>query len=219
MTNYATLFGFGLFDTSDPKYKGYLDRFAALIKKKKIDVAILCGGHTNLNFPDKSEAGTMADYLRTVLREGVKIVIEDRSRTTPEHFQFTKELIDFSPQNKVFIVSDSTRFFKVYWMMLHYWFGLSKEQVLAEWLNVAKQLYSNPKKKAIDIELRDMRRFLAYKNAKIVIDSLHKGYKEALHQLISEVFEIEGLYDSKVMDLFLEQAKAKEDARAKYGLK
>ncbi|MCL5239311.1 MAG: hypothetical protein M1286_02480 [Candidatus Marsarchaeota archaeon] len=44
MTNYATLFGFGLFAASNQKYKGYLDRFAVLVKKKKIDVAILCGG-------------------------------------------------------------------------------------------------------------------------------------------------------------------------------
>ncbi len=204
---------------SNPKYKGYLDRFAMLVKKKRIDVAILCGGYTNLKQPEKSEAGTMADYLKPLLGEGVRIVIEDRSRTTPEHFQFAKGLIDFSPENKIFIVSDSIRFFKIYWMALHYWFGLNKDEILAEWLKVAKQLYSNPKKKAIDIELKDMKRFLAYKNVKIVVDKLHKGYKEAIHQLVSEVFEIEGLYDPKVMDMSLEQTRVKEEARAKFGLR
>ncbi|MCL5239310.1 MAG: hypothetical protein M1286_02475 [Candidatus Marsarchaeota archaeon] len=42
----------------------------------------------------------MADYLRPLLGNSVKVVVEDRSRTTPEHFQLTKELIDFSLQNK-----------------------------------------------------------------------------------------------------------------------
>jgi len=57
MTNYATLFGFGLFDPSMVKYRGYLERFAAFTKKKKIDVIVLCGGHTNLKFPDKIRIG------------------------------------------------------------------------------------------------------------------------------------------------------------------
>jgi len=220
MTNYATLFGFGLFDPSNLGYRRYLDRFAAFAKKKKIDTVVLCGGHTNLKFPEKSEAVTMAEYLRPLLGSKVQIMIEDRSRTTGENIQFAKNYIDLSPNNRIFVVTDSVRFFKVYWMVLHYWFGLSKEDISSEWLKIVKMIYADPNKKAIDIVVRDLKKYLKFRNVTITIDTLeHKRYKDSVHQLISEVIEIEALYDQSLMNDFLELAKAKEEARAKFNLK
>jgi dihydrodipicolinate synthase/N-acetylneuraminate lyase len=219
MTKYAILLGFGLFEESNQKYKAYLDRFVKFVKKNKIDVVVLCGGHTNLKSPEKSEAGTMADYLTKFLDSNVKIVLEDRSLTTEQNIKFAKEHMNLDPKNKIFIVSDSVRFFKIYWLMLYHWFGLSKDEINAEWLKIAKEAYNNPKKKAINIELKDMKRLLAYKNVRITIDGLHKDYKNAVQVILSEVFEIEGLYDQNVNNRYLEQTKAKEEARAKFGLK
>lgn len=219
MTNYAVLLGFGLFDQSNEKYKAYLDRLAKFVQKKKIEVVVLCGGHSNLKFPERSEAGTMADYLRPILPENVKVELEDRSLTTDQNIKFAKEHISLDSKNKIFLVSDSVRFFKNYWLMLHYWFGLSREEISAEWFRIGKEAYSNPKKKSINLELKDMKRRLTYKNARIIIDPLHKDFKNAVHVIISEVFDIEGLYDQNIYDRYLEQAKEKEKARAEFGLK
>lgn len=219
MTNYAILLGFGLFDPSNSKYKAYLDRFTRLVQKKKIDVAVLCGGHTNLKFPDKSEAGTIAEYLKKILPANVRIELEEKSLTSEQNIQFAKQHIDFSPQNKIFLVSDSVRFFKYYWMALYHWFGLSREEVYAEWFKIAKKIYENPKRKSINIELKDLKKFLQYKNVQIIIDSKeHKDFNSAVQVIVSEVVEIDGLYSKTANDLYLEQTKAKEEARAKFGL-
>ncbi|MFP3278073.1 MAG: YdcF family protein [Candidatus Micrarchaeota archaeon] len=219
MTNYATLFGFGLFDPSMKKYRGYLDRFLAFTKKKKIDVVVLCGGHTNLKFPEKSEAGTMAEYLKPLLGDNVQVKIEDRSRTTGENILFAKDYIDLSPNNKIFVVTDSVRFFKVYWMVLHYWFGLSKEEISSEWLKIVKKIYNNPKRKHIALQLNDIKNNLAFRNVTIVIDTReHRTYKDAVHQLFSGIIEVEALYNQSIMNDFMEISKVKEEARAKFGL-
>ncbi|MDE1855207.1 MAG: YdcF family protein [Candidatus Micrarchaeota archaeon] len=190
-----------------------------MVKKKKVDVVVLCGGLTNIKFPEKSEAGTMSDYLKPLLGEHVKIILEEKSRTTPENIQFSKEFIDLSSENKIFVTTDSVRYFKVYWEVLHYWFGLSKEEISADWLNATKQIYSNPKKKEIDIQIKDLKKYLVYKNVKIVIDNFHKSYKNAVQQLAASAIEIEGLYDQKVMENLLEQMRVKEEGRAKFGWK
>lgn len=177
MTRYATIFGFGLFDESNLKYKKYLDRFITFVDKKKIDTVILCGGHSNLKMPEKSEAGTMADYLKKSLNPKVKMIIEDQSLDAEQHFISSKNYIDLGSGNSVFIVSDSVRFLKYYWMFMKHWFGLSKDEISAEWLKIATEAYQNPKKKAINLEIKDMKRLLKYKNVKIVIDPLHKNLK------------------------------------------
>lgn len=220
MVNYAVLLGFGLFDQSNSKYKAYVDRFSKLVDKKKIDVVVLCGGHTDLKMPEKSEAGTIAEYLKPLVGANVKLSLEEESLNSTQSISLAKKHIDLSPANKVFLVSDSVRFFKYFWVILHEWFGLNKEEIMTQWFEILKQAYENPKKKSINIELKDMKRLLKYKNVKIVIDNLHKNYKnDALHVILTEVFEIESLYNPSVRDKFLELTKKKEEARAKFGLK
>jgi dihydrodipicolinate synthase/N-acetylneuraminate lyase len=218
MAKYATLFGFGLFSRDNPGYRAYLDRFAKLVSRKKIDVVVLCGGHTNLSFPEKSEAGTMAEYLRPLLGANVRLEVEDRSSTTEENIRFARDHLDLGPGNEVFVVSDSVRFFKAFWIVLHHWFGLGKGDIASLWFGIAKEVYENPRKKSIDIEPRDVKRLLRYRNVRFVMDGLHKDYKSAFHQIISEVVEVESLYDPKIRDGFIEMTREKELARKRLGL-
>lgn len=53
--------------------KAYLDRFADFVRKNKVDVAVLCGSHTNLKHKEKSETGTMAEYLRKHIGNNVRV--------------------------------------------------------------------------------------------------------------------------------------------------
>ncbi len=208
LTRYATLFGFGLFDESKKDYKEYLDRFADFVKKNRIDHVILCGGHTDVAHPNKSEAGTMAEYLRPHLGTAT-IHIEDQSITAEQNISFAKKFLDFSDGNHVFLVSDSARFFKNYWIALDRWYGLSKEQIIGMWFDMVKDIYANPKKTEKAIELKDLRHRLKYRNMTVVIDKLHRNYLGAMHTSISEIYEIEGLYDKKVYDLFMQMTRRK----------
>jgi hypothetical protein len=209
ITKYAILFGFGLFDESNSKYKDYLDRFVKFVKKKEIDEIVLCGGHTDITQPDKSEAKTMADYITQHLESKVKIHIEDMSITTEQNITFAKNFIDLDNKNKIFVISDGVRFFKIMWILLDRWFGLSKEGIIDNWFNIVQQIYSNPKKKDTTMELKDIKPFLKYENVKIIVDNHHKDYRNSMHTIISEPLEIEGLYDQKVYEKLMYIAKRK----------
>lgn len=209
MTSYATLFGFGLFDISNRKYRAYLDRFVKFVNKNKIDVVVLCGGHTNVKRPKESEAGTMARYLRPRLKKKVKICIESDSLTTEQNIRFSKRFIDFSEGNKIFVVSDSVRFFKIFWMVLHHWYRLSKSEIIGEWFLILKQAYENPTKKSAIIRTNEIKKMLRYRNFEIVVDRQHSDYKNGLHTIISELFEIEGLYDRRTYKMFMEMTRKK----------
>ena len=204
MTNYAVLFGFGLFDESNPRYKAYVDRFAKFVNKEGIDEIVLCGGHTNRDMPEKSEAGTIAEYLRPLIGANVKVHVEDQSFTTEQNIKFAKQYINLDGSNRIIIISDSVRFFKVFWIMLDHWFNLSKEEIIQNWFDIVKRIYENPKKKGTTIELKDIKRLLGYKNVRIIIDKHHRDYKSGMHTIISEPFEIEALYNQMVYDKFME---------------
>ncbi len=209
MTRYATLFGFGLFDPTNKKYKGYLDRFVLFVKRKKIDEIILCGGHTNVAEPNKSEAGTIADYIRPQIPRSVKIHLEDKSITTEQNLKFAKDFINLDPENEIFVITEGVRFFKVTWILLDKWFGLNREQITEYWQKMFLQVYGNPNQKETTMKLNNLKKFLKYKNVRIIVDNFHKDYKNGFHTIISQTFEIDGLYNQKVYEEFMRMTKKK----------
>ncbi len=217
---YAVLPGYGLFDESNKDYKAYLDRFAAFCRRKKIDVAVLCGGHTNVKLPEKSEAGTMADYLRPLVPGSTRLELEEHSTNSIENIRNARNYVDLAEGNAVFFISDSVRFVKHYFTILSLWFGLSKKEVLLQLADIVEKTYENPRKKSINIEARDMNRLLAYKNVKVVIDKLHRNYAhDGLHVIVTEAIEIDALYDPEIENAIRRYNRTKEEARAKFGLK
>ncbi|MCW6160366.1 MAG: YdcF family protein [Candidatus Micrarchaeales archaeon] len=204
MTKYALLFGFGLFDQSNPKYKAYVDRFAKLVNKKRIEEVVLCGGHTDKNMLEKSEAGTIAEYLKPLIGANVKVHIEDQSLTTEQNIKFAKQFVNLDGANRIIIVSDAVRFFKIFWIVLDRWFNVNREEVVQTWYAIIQKVYDSPKKKGTAIELKDIKRLLEYKNVKVVIDNYHKDYKNGMHTIISEPFEIEALYNQQIYDKFMD---------------
>ena len=213
MRRYAVLNGFGLFDESKMEYKKYLDRFVKFIDKNRIDEVVLCGGRTNPAMPDKSEAGTMAEYLAPKIGNNVKIDIEDASITTTQNLRLAKRFIDLSPENTIFVVADAVRFAKVMWIILSDWFALDRRQAIDYWIDFADKVYLSPNHKGNPLRLKDIGKGLRYKNVRVVVDRLHKKYNEAFHTLLTEPLEIEALYDKEI------EAKYDGFSMRKFGLK
>lgn len=181
---------------------------------------MLCGGHTSLKFPEKSEAGTMAEYLRPLIPSATRLELDEQSTNSIENIRNAKDYVDLSEGNQVFFVSDSVRFIKHYFIILNAWFGLGKKEVLLQLAGILEKAYENPKKKSINIEVKDMNRLLAYKNAKVVIDRLHRNYAhDGLHVIVTEPIEIDALYDTEIENAVRAYNKTKEEGRAKFGLK
>lgn len=191
--------GFGIFDESKKEYKEYLDRFVEFVKKKKINEVVLCGGRSDVNMPEKSEAESIAEYIGPRINE-VKINLETESLTTEQNIKNAKAFIDFDLKNRIFLISDSVRFFRNMWFVLHYWYGLDRKQITLFWFELDMKIYNNPKKKETALRLKDIKPLLKYNNTKIIVDKLHRNYKESVHVILGEVFDIESLYDKDAYD-------------------
>lgn len=130
---------YALFQNQE-NYKKYLDKVLNIIDLENPDKIIVCGGFTNKNFPEISEAKSATDYLLTKnssLKD--KIILEERSITTPQNIKFAIE--EISKLNKkvdsVIFVCDSIRLVKVYCigsllMSEPLGFRADKEQILLE---------------------------------------------------------------------------------------
>ena len=88
--------GCGLFDESNKGCKAHLGRFAIFCKRKKIGAAAPCGGHTSLNFPEKPEAGTAAEYLKPLVPGSTRFELEEQSANSTENARNAKNCIYLS---------------------------------------------------------------------------------------------------------------------------
>ncbi|MCL5794745.1 MAG: YdcF family protein [Patescibacteria group bacterium] len=94
-----------------------MDFVANIVRKLKHDyLIILTGGFTNPGrFPNISEAGMMADELLRRSIPADKIILEERSLTTSQNIEFSRDIINglLEQSLRVFVVCDSIRSFKV----------------------------------------------------------------------------------------------------------
>lgn len=108
----VVVLGYGCYLTKE--IKEYLGLVVGFLKDRKVAAIITTGGHTNPNLPEVSEAGIIADYLKSS-GVTVPIFLEEDSKTTNENLRGAKkilheyELVD----NKIIIFCDSVRALKV----------------------------------------------------------------------------------------------------------
>lgn len=112
--NIAIVLGYGLFEESNQEYKDYLDWIAKTVTDKKIEKLIICGGFTNPLHKDLSEAQSMGNYIKNLLPPDIKIVLEEKSITTPQNLEFAKE--EIATEDSVLIFCDLARLAKVIWL-------------------------------------------------------------------------------------------------------
>ena len=132
---YVVALGYGLFDRSGIRYKKYLDRVVNSANKNKADILVLCGGHTNPKQISKSEARSMSDYIKPLLKGETKILLEEKSLSTAQNIEFAGKFVNVRKGNSVIVFCDNVRLPKVMWLILHYWFKLNKEQIEQYFLN------------------------------------------------------------------------------------
>ncbi len=122
MKNIAIVLGYGVFLESDLAYQQkYLEPVLNDILKRNPDLIITCGGCSNKNYPDLSEAQSIRDLFVKLHPElESKIITEANSLSTPENLKFTQDFItkNYPECQTVTIYSDSCRSPKVFYLSL-----------------------------------------------------------------------------------------------------
>lgn len=121
MKKISIVLGYGVFVKPQPEYQQYLESVLKDILLRRSDKIIICGGCSNKNHPQLSEAQSINNlYLELHPELKDKIIIEDGSLSTPESLKFSHELISRDYQNPecVTIYCDSCRSPKVFYLAL-----------------------------------------------------------------------------------------------------
>lgn len=192
MARYAILLGYGVFDPSNSLYKRYIRNFASFVNKNRISTVVLCGGRTNPKRPAESEAGSMADYLKPLLKSKVKVLLEDKSINTVQNIEFSKRFVD-ARKDRVTIFCDNIRTPKVMWFVMHFWFGMDKAQAEQYFVDLGLKYYT----KHLSTEQIGERISggLDYKNVAIRTYRMRSRIEHAVSQQIATILEINSLYD------------------------
>lgn len=115
----AVIMGYGVPPNifTDDNYQRYLRAaLQRVIVPQKITRLILCGGHTNIHYPKKTEAASMLGLLQYLLPEMMSQItcdlVED-SITGRENLEAADIIIRESGIEKVYIICEKTRAAKV----------------------------------------------------------------------------------------------------------
>ncbi len=205
---YAIALGYGLFDKSKEGYRNYLDNFVEFVNQNNTDIVVLSGGHTNPERMSESEASTMRNYIKPLIRDSVKILLEDKALSTTQNIRFLKKFIRFEKKDEVVLFCDNVRSPKIMWFVLHYWFDLSKTKVEEYFLDYSLKFY---KKHYTTEEIgKEMYKGLKYKNVTVKPYPLRTKIDEAISNQISTVIEILSLYDKGLDKKIIKAVKIRQ---------
>lgn len=129
----SLILGYGLFEETNQEYKDYLDWIAKTVTDQKIEKLIICGGFTNSLHKDLSEAQSMNNYIKKLLPSDIKIVLEEKSITTPQNLEFAKA--EITAEDNILIFCDLARLAKVIWLSARILLGKSQSEVSHAVLN------------------------------------------------------------------------------------
>ena len=186
----AIVLGYGVFDENNQEYKDYLDWIAQDIKNSKIERAILCGGYTNNTKPELSEAQSIHDYLK-ILLPNFDFFLEDKSLTTPQNFENAAKQVNKG--DEIIVYGDLIRMAKISWLAIHFFLGLDRKEIARIVFGFAKDKKLKP---------------FVYENLTIkVFDFPSRDKYLATAQSFSTLLEVEGIYDTELDRLILDQRK------------
>ncbi len=205
---YAVILGYGLFDDSKSRYARYLDAFTRFVNANAVDVAVFSGGHTSPERISISEAATMADHVRPLLKRNVKIVLEESSLSTAQNIEFSGRVVDTCKGNTIIVFCDNIRPAKVLWFVMHYWFDLSKREIERYFIGLSLVYYR--KRYTTEQIGKEMKRGMAYKNVTIFPYPLRSGIDDAISQQIPTVLEIGALYDRRLYGELIRAVKVRQ---------
>ncbi len=129
------ILGYGIFFEQNSQYRKYLDQCVSVINETNTTHIITTGGCTNNEYPNLSEASTVAEYIKKhVPHLSENIFLEENSLTTLQNIEFAKDLISQKQilPEKIYITCDSIRASKVFYLALTILCSLFRINLTAE---------------------------------------------------------------------------------------
>lgn len=189
-TAIVMLYGMVLPDRKE--YTEYLKTVLTDIRNKSIEKVILCGGYTDPKRANKSEAGTVKDFMLTENPEFTNYVLEDKSINSNQNLEFaTQHVTDY---DEIFVYCDLIRKAKVIWIALYFLFDMKQNDILNEFTNF--------------ISGKDIYKDFNYKNMSII--SFERGgrhFEETIGQTYASIMDVMSLFNKEVEKADLEQRK------------
>lgn len=209
MAGCAVVLGYGLFDESKTTYKAYLDNFVRSVNGNDIGKVVLCGGATDPAKPSVSEASSIRDYVKPLLKRGVEVILEEGSITTDQNIRFAASSVDVGNAGApISVFCDNVRPPKVIWYVLAYWFGLNKQQIIDYLLDYFKEYYAK------HMTTEQLGKLIAtegmiYRNVRIVPFRMRTDIDDATGNILSTLVSIEVLYNKRLYRKFVDEIKIK----------
>jgi hypothetical protein len=188
----AIILLYGLCTPEKKWYFPYLEFLASQISSYNFQKVILCGGFTDPQIPNDSEASTVKEYLLQKNPCFTNFILEDKSITTNQNLEFASKNI--SKGDQVTLYCDQDRKAKVVWIALHYLFGLDQKLIYTELLKYKTKNKFNDN--------------YIYQNLEVVgFDFQYTDKSGALAQTYTSLLDVISLYDPDLDTLNLNQRK------------
>jgi len=194
--NITIILGYGIFEESNLQYKSYLDKCLELIKKKKSEKIIFCGGFTNPSFPNISEAKSMSDYcIYSAPEIKDKIILEEKSILTSENIMYAKKIVEANllKPSEAMIIADSVRIPKVFYFTLATFLELNGEKLSKE--DIFELFFKLNKESIIDVT-KEVR--LTFKHFEFYGIDMARTKEEIGHQISTTILELAAFEDKKL---------------------
>jgi hypothetical protein len=207
MKNTCIVLGYGIFLPPNPEYQAYIEKALNICLQTKASSIIICGGYSNKDHPDISESSSIAKLFISLCPEIKQLIIcEDRSLTTAQNIEFSRDRIKNTGQTpeKITIICDSIRVPKVLSLSLQLFsnildFELSEE----DRLNILQDIYLSQDPNLI----RDVS--FVYKSLEIKGIPLSQSPEIISYQIVSSMWEMHALDYPKLHQKFITWRKQK----------
>ncbi|MBP6989229.1 YdcF family protein [Candidatus Shapirobacteria bacterium] len=171
----AIILGYGVLIKPNPNYEKYFLSALESIQSGNYQKIIFCGGCTNPNYPNLSEAQSIKKFFEETNLSLPELITEDNSLTTAQNLEFFKKHVS----ENFTIFCDSVRVPKIFYLCLSlYYPNLTEEQklvILAETghqLNFAQSIT------------------MSYQNFQVTGIPLSDTMELAAHQIFSSMIEM-----------------------------
>jgi len=183
---------YGLYNSDNAGYQGYLNFISQKIKTEKLDKIVLCGGFTDPNRPEESESSTAEKYLRKVTEDFEGYVLENSSITTNQNLEFASKKL--APEDEVVVFCDLIRLAKVIWISQYFLLKESQE-------NIYKSIVEFTQKK-------DLTKPFLKKNLTVMAYDFPNRTKEVtIQQSFAALIDVFALYNENFNEMNIKQRK------------
>ena len=188
----AVVLLYGLDSPARVDYREYLDKVAGEIGKGGFGKVVLCGGFTDPQRVDESEASSVQAYLKDKVGGFENFVLEDRSINTNQNLEYAAGHVDEG--DEVVVFCERLRLAKVIWTAMHFLLKAGREDIYQELLRY--------------VSLSDLVVAFKYKNLSVVgFEFGRRSKEEMMDQSFRAILDVEALYSGEAERLNVEQRK------------